>query len=175
MKVKSLSKLNFIAMLCMAIVFSFGTVGCSKKSYKDGEGEASGVYNPDQGEIDSGRADSDNNTAMGLQTVNFPYDSFEITSEAMSVLQNNYEILKENDGLQVQIEGHCDERGGIQYNLALGEKRANALRRKLVSMGIDGSRIETISYGKERPVALGHSESAWSQNRRGNFVITAKE
>ncbi len=175
MKVKSLSRLNFLAMLCMALVISFGSVGCSKKSYKDGEDEQSGIYNPSGDEVDSGRADSDNNTAMGLQTVNFPYDSSDITSEAMSALQNNYEILKENSGLQVQIEGHCDERGGIQYNLALGEKRANALRRKLVSMGIDGSRIETISYGKERPMAIGHSEGSWAQNRRGNFVITAKE
>lgn len=162
-------------MLCLALVVSFGTVGCSGKKHKDGSDEQSGVYDPSEGEIDSGRADSDNNTAMGLQSINFPYDSFEITSEAMSALQNNYEILNSNSGLQVQIEGHCDERGGIQYNLALGEKRANALRRKLISMGIDGSRIETISYGKERPIALGHTESAWAQNRRGNFVITAKE
>ncbi len=80
----------------------------------------------------------------------------------------------ENESLEIQIEGHCDERGGIQYNLALGDKRANALRRKLISMGIDGDRIETISYGKERPLALSQSESAWAQNRRGNFVITSK-
>ncbi len=176
MKLKCLSKMNFIAMLCTTIVLSFGAVGCTKKSYKSEDGKASGVYDPElREETESERIhSSDKNTAMGLQTVNFPYDSFEITSGGMSALQNNYEILMENESLEIQIEGHCDERGGIQYNLALGDKRANALRRKLISMGIDGDRIETISYGKERPLALSQSESAWAQNRRGDFVITSK-
>lgn len=174
MKVQSLSNRSFLVMMFLTLVIGFGSVGCSKKSYNDGDSEATGAYNPNDGDIEQGRADSDSNAAMGLQTVNFAYDSFEIPASEMSAIQNNYEILKNNENLQVQIEGHCDERGGIQYNLALGEKRASTLRRKLISMGISGSRIETISYGKERPIAIGHSESAWSQNRRGNFVITSK-
>ena len=72
------------------------------------------------------------------------------------------------------IEGHCDERGGVQYNLALGEKRAMAVKQYLVSMGVNSSRVSTISFGKERPVSFGHEEASWSKNRRANFVVTAK-
>src|SRR3989344_9243445 len=111
---------------------------------------------------------------MGLQTINFPFDSFELTSDANRRLQANADILKANPTANIQVEGHCDERGGIQYNLALGEKRANAVKRKLSALGIGGTRIETISYGKEKPIALGHTESDHDQNRRANFVITSK-
>ena len=74
----------------------------------------------------------------------------------------------------MQIEGHADERGGIQYNLALGEKRAKAVREYLVALGVAQKRIGVVSYGKEKPVAFGHDEGAWEKNRRANFVVTAK-
>ncbi len=76
--------------------------------------------------------------------------------------------------MKVQVEGHCDERGGVQYNLALGENRAKAVKEYLSGLGVESGRVTTISYGKERPVAFGHDEEAWGQNRRGNFVVTAK-
>ena len=174
MNVREISYRTLLQSLCLALMISLTFVACSKKEYAEGDGEGTGVYDVTDDDIASGRADSDSGQAMGLQTVNFPFDSYELTSEARSKLESNAEILRNNPNLRIQIEGHCDERGGIQYNLALGEKRANAVKQRLVALGIDSSRIETISYGKERPIALGHTESAWAQNRRANFVITEK-
>lgn len=118
--------------------------------------------------------DSDSGKAGGLKTVRFPYDSFVLTNEAKGVLNDNIAILKAKPNLNVQIEGHCDERGGIQYNIALGEKRANAVKKFIVDAGISGNRVSTISFGKERPINPGHDEAAWAENRRGNFVITSQ-
>ena len=81
---------------------------------------------------------------------------------------------KQYPGVKIQVEGHCDERGSNKYNMALGDKRANAARDYLVSLGIDASRITTLSYGEERPFVEGQTEDAWSQNRRAHFVVTAK-
>ncbi len=119
-------------------------------------------------------ADSDSGKAGALQTVYFDFNSSVLKSSTRSSLENNATFLKENPSVNVIVEGHCDERGSVQYNIALGEKRANSIKRFLVSMGVESSRIETATYGKERPIAFGHDESAWSQNRRGNFVISAK-
>ena len=118
--------------------------------------------------------DSDSSTAGGLQTVNFDFNSAALTSTARDQLENNADFLKKNPTVKVQIEGHCDERGGVQYNLALGERRAKAVRRHLISLGIQGRKMGTISYGKERPLEVGHDEDTWEKNRRATFVITAK-
>lgn len=118
--------------------------------------------------------DSDSNTAGGLRTVYFDFNSAALRNDTRETLDNNASFLSENENVIVQIEGHCDERGGVEYNLALGERRAKALLDYLVAIGIDGSRVAIISYGKEKPVAFGHNEDAWSQNRRGNFVVTDK-
>ena len=82
--------------------------------------------------------------------------------------------MKKWPTVKIQIEGHCDERGSNKYNMALGDKRANATKDYLVSLGIDAARVTTISYGEERPFVTGHDEAAWAQNRRGHFVVTAK-
>ena len=118
--------------------------------------------------------DSDTNRAGVLKTVYFDYSSASITSSTRETLDSNAKFLKANAGVKVQVEGHCDERGSIQFNLALGEKRAKSVRDYLVSQGIASGRISVISLGKEKPTAFGHDEDAWSQNRRGNFVVTAK-
>ena len=99
----------------------------------------------------------------------FDFDSYALRDDARGALDNNARVLRANAGAQVTIEGHCDERGTVEYNQALGEKRAQAARDYLVAAGIDGSRIRVISYGKERPFADGHDESAWQQNRRAHF------
>jgi peptidoglycan-associated lipoprotein len=104
-------------------------------------------------------SDSDSGNAMGLQTIQFPFDSFEIVGENREILRSNIRILRDNPTVQVQIEGHCDERGGIQYNLALGEKRANAVRQQLVAGGIGNSRITMISMGKEK------ADRLWQRGR----------
>ncbi len=118
--------------------------------------------------------DSDTGKAGGLQTVFFPYDAFAIDGKGKDVLKANAKILKDKPSLAVQVEGHCDQRGGIQYNIALGEKRANAVKKFLVDEGIKGDRVTTISFGKERPLDSRETEDAFAKNRRGNFVITSK-
>ena len=117
--------------------------------------------------------DSDSGKAAGLQTVYFDFNSSALSSMAQDTLMANARILQEKGNLQIQIEGHCDERGGVQYNLALGESRAKATKDFLTSQGISSDRITTISFGKEKPLSFGHDEESWSRNRRSNFVITA--
>jgi len=108
---------------------------------------------------------------LSLETVYFGYDRFDLTDEARLILAEHAKKLKENPGVKILIEGHCDERGTIEYNLALGDKRASAVEEYLVNYGVDPGRVSTISYGKERPMATGHSEESWVWNRRAVFVI----
>jgi len=111
------------------------------------------------------------NAFVGSDRVFFEYDSAELTSYARSVLAKQADFLEHFSMLSVVVEGHCDERGTRDYNLALGERRATAVKNYLMALGVSGNRIETISYGKERPVAVGNSDSAWSQNRRGVTLV----
>jgi len=106
-----------------------------------------------------------------IQDVFFDYDKSVIRPDAREALDEDLSVLNENPGLRVVIEGHCDERGTNEYNLALGERRAKAVRTYLMAGGVDSDRISTISYGEERPFCLGHGETAWQCNRRGHFVV----
>jgi peptidoglycan-associated lipoprotein len=117
--------------------------------------------------------DSDSGKALGLQTVHFPFDTYTLEESGKATLKANAEILKAQPNIKVQIEGHCDQRGGIQYNIALGEKRANMAKKYLQEIGISDGRITVISFGKEKLVDNGTSEDAYARNRRDNFVITA--
>ena len=101
----------------------------------------------------------------------FGYDSSDLSPEARSTVEKWARVLNQAGGTRVVIEGHCDERGTREYNLALGERRANAAKNFLVSQGIEARRVATISYGKERPAVNGSNEAAWSQNRRGVAVV----
>jgi len=92
----------------------------------------------------------------------------------VAILKGNADLLKKYHNVKIQIEGHCDERGTVEYNLALGERRANSTRTYLVSIGVSPERISTISYGKERPLDPAHNEEAWAKNRRAHTIITAK-
>ncbi len=105
------------------------------------------------------------------EMVNFDFDKSDIRPDAAEVLKSKAAWLQENGGVNVIIEGHCDERGTDEYNLALGERRANAAKAFLVSLGIADARMETISYGEERPLDPGQTEEAWAKNRRAQFVI----
>jgi peptidoglycan-associated lipoprotein len=116
----------------------------------------------------------DINRAALLKPVFFELDSSDVSGEGQKALQTNAQVMKKYGSWQVTIEGHCDERGTPEYNLALGERRALAARTYLVSLGIPADRIKVISYGKEFPFVASHDESAWSQNRRAHFVVTAK-
>jgi peptidoglycan-associated lipoprotein len=109
-----------------------------------------------------------------FQPVFYALDSSELDQAGQQTLNANAEILKKYPSWVITIEGHCDERGTAEYNLALGERRALAAKTYLVSLGIPADRLRTVSYGKEFPFDPGHDESAWSKNRRAHFVVTSK-
>ena len=109
-----------------------------------------------------------------FQPVFYGFDSAEVDAEGQKVLNANAEILKKYPTWVITIEGHADERGTAEYNLALGERRAAAARTYLVSLGIPADRLKTVSYGKEFPFDPGHDEAAWAKNRRAHFVVTSK-
>jgi len=106
-----------------------------------------------------------------LQDIHFAYDSFELSSEARDILRANATWLQKNAQAKVEVEGHCDERGTVEYNLALGAKRARAARDYLVSLGVAPERLSTISYGEELPLCKESNESCWQQNRRAHFLV----
>lgn len=114
------------------------------------------------------------NRESPLQPVFYSYDSADVAGEMQSTLQKNAEILKQYPSWVVTIEGHCDERGTAEYNLTLGERRAQAARAYLVSLGIPAERLKTVSYGKEFPFDPGTTEEAYAKNRRAHFVVTSK-
>ncbi len=103
-----------------------------------------------------------------LKDIHFEFDKYNIRPGDAEILNRNAALVK------VQIEGHCDERGTVEYNLALGERRANSTKKYLISLGISADRISTISYGKERPLDPGHNEEAWAKNRRAHIVVLSK-
>ena len=124
-------------------------------------------------DITAGSLD-DLNRNSPLKPVFYELDSSELSSAGQATLQENAAVLKRNGGWQITVEGHCDERGSAEYNLALGERRALAARDYLVSLGIPATRVRTVSYGKEFPFDPARNEEAYANNRRAHFVITAK-
>jgi len=109
-----------------------------------------------------------------LKTVYFGFDSYDLDSPARTVIQANATWLQDvGKQADIRVEGHCDERGTIEYNLALGERRASAVREYLVSLGVDASRVRIVSFGEEQPADPGHTEAGWAKNRRAVFVIEA--
>lgn len=104
-------------------------------------------------------------------SVYFAFDRFDLTTEAASVVQINGDYLMSHPTMKARVEGHSDERGGREYNLALGQRRAEAVVRGLGAMGVRGQRVEAVSFGEERPVDRGHDESAWARNRRADILI----
>jgi peptidoglycan-associated lipoprotein len=149
----------------LSLVFLAGE-GCSHKQAKMDE--------PVAQTADTEMGSSDAGNALGLKTVHFDFDSPTVTATDKSILTEDASILKSHPSVRIQIEGHCDARGGIQYNIALGERRANATRDFLTDQGVPGDRITTISYGKERPLDAAMTEEAYAKNRRANLVITSR-
>lgn len=109
--------------------------------------------------------------AQEVKTIYFDYDKYEVRDDQKSVLQGNANFLRAHPNMKLVIEGHCDERGSEEYNLGLGDRRANSLKEALGALGINGDRIRTLSYGKERPVCTDSNEDCWQRNRRGQFVL----
>jgi peptidoglycan-associated lipoprotein len=158
-----------------AVLFLVVAAGCGKKpkpgadvttestpveeTEGTGTGEASGPMDEPQQPV-----------AAEIEDVFFDYDKHHLRGDARSILEANARVLKADPAVSLVLEGHCDERGTVEYNLALGERRAQSVRSYLEQLGIDPSRLRTVSYGEERPFAMGHDESSWSKNRRVHFV-----
>lgn len=169
-----LKRLSLITMVMASLALS--TACASKKKATDAGEKA--------GEIDSGKMDanvaskdinldasgSDGGKISGLASVHFDYDSSTLSSESRRQLADNAEWIKSNSKYTIQIEGHCDKRGSVEYNLALGERRAKSVKNYLVSLGVDSKRLTVISYGEEKPLDPADSEEAYAKNRRANFV-----
>ncbi|MDH5581958.1 MAG: peptidoglycan-associated lipoprotein Pal [Bdellovibrionales bacterium] len=160
-------KLKTLAFIALSLLIA--SCSTTKKSSTSGSSDEMVTEGSSMGLEING--DSDSGRAGALNTVYFAFDSSALSTSTRRTLSANAEFLKNNPKASIQIEGHCDERGGVQYNLALGERRAMAVRNYLSALGISTSRMSTISYGKERPLAFGHDEESWSKNRRANFVI----
>jgi peptidoglycan-associated lipoprotein len=162
MKRESFGRLAAVAILTLGI----GLTGCQTTQ------EATPPPAQDTGEWDDGPEETttrDVKPLTDLQTVYFDFDSSAIRADARDALMANAGKIKASSGT-VTIEGHCDERGSNEYNLALGERRASAVKRYLVDLGVASSRLRTVSFGEERPAVQGHDESAWRYNRRADFV-----
>jgi peptidoglycan-associated lipoprotein len=158
-------KNNILAAL---LLVSMVTSCASKKKQDDNALNQPAQVTNESIELDS--MGSDSGKIAGLYTIYFDFDKSHLTNEAKSLLKKNAEWLKNNPGVRLQVEGHCDVRGSIEYNLGLGERRAKAAVQYLKSLGVAGDRLSVISYGKERPIAMGDSEADHAKNRRANFV-----
>lgn len=167
-----------VLILAAAVAFQ----GCSKKpamtdvTQDDTTSTDDPTSQPNNGDPtqDPTGGESDNamnNNDGSLKDVFFNYDDYSLSAEARSALSTNAAYLREMDRIRVTIEGHCDERGTVEYNLALGQRRADAARGYLINLGIGADRLAVISYGEERPFVQGAGESAYRQNRRAHFRV----
>ncbi len=172
---RSAARFGALAVLGVTLALA----GCSSKSTKPVGAEAgaggaglgeSGQGGSSLGQLQKGTLGSEGSGP--LSDIHFAYNAYTIEPQDGSVLKSNASWLQSHPQTHVQVEGHCDERGSEEYNIALGAKRAQAAKDYLVTLGISGSRISTISYGKELPLCTEHDESCWSQNRRDHFVVS---
>jgi len=165
--------LRVFAMTMVAAVLLGGTTGCKSKKQEplapafeergpETTSNGDGLPNLDLSKLNFQKA-------ADLEVVYFDYDSFALRPEALAALSRNADIMRQRPEYAFQIQGHCDERGTQEYNVALGERRALSVREHLIQLGVSGDRIITISYGEEMPAVSGSGESAWSKNRRAEF------
>jgi len=190
MKVSNLSHL-----VLFALIVTIPAVGCRKKptsltplpgaragqvpepgpapSITPGEkpGETAGLSGIKSNDPDSHKGWLENAEMFKAETVHFDFDSSVVKSGEKGKVAKVADYLKSNTADAVRVEGNCDERGTEEYNRALGERRALALREELVRLGVDPTRVDTVSYGEDKPVDPGHDESAWRKNRRGDFIL----
>ncbi|MGZ3770119.1 MAG: peptidoglycan-associated lipoprotein Pal [Bdellovibrio sp.] len=159
--------------LALGLVACALVAGCKGKQTKTDqaiETAPTGEATIDQTPLSYDAMGSDSGKINGLVTVHFGYDKSNLDSTAKKSVAQDVEWMKKNPKAKVQIEGHCDSRGTVEYNVALGERRANAVKAYMVSLGVPADRLSVISYGKERPLETGDNEAAWAKNRRANFV-----
>jgi peptidoglycan-associated lipoprotein len=168
----SSKKMLYLATL-MVLVFGLSLTGCSKKATDtasqtsgsaDGAGSTESLETADSG-IMEGR------TSGPMVPVYFEFDSSSVTGEQVQRIETNADFIKKNSDVKIRIEGNCDPRGTQEYNLALGERRAQAAKTYLVRLGVGADQLTTVSFGEEKLLLFGHDEISWAQNRRDDFVI----
>jgi len=176
----------FLLTLAVAAFVAVGPYGCAKKQEKGTGGigtqqPADTTKGTDEGKERTQKEAPPTGSEVpepvsvrpekALVDVYFDFDKYDIKSGEAATLQKNAAWMKANPKYMVVIEGHCDERGTVEYNLALGERRSKAAMDYMVSLGIDASKMKTLSYGKSKPQDEGHDEAAWAKNRRAHFVV----
>jgi len=169
MKNRSLANLAGAAALALVI----GALGCASTSEDDAVTTETGSEFTEAPVPRGGDDSMRDRRGLDFETVYFDFDSYEIRSDARPALRENADAIGAGagGGARITVEGHCDERGSSEYNLALGERRANAVKRYLVDLGVPSSRLRTVSFGEDRPAVQGHDESAWRYNRRAEFSL----
>jgi peptidoglycan-associated lipoprotein len=146
----------------------------------NGQGNGSGMGSGSSGSGSSGSMDSgiqesrlqSFQASTNLKDIHFKFDQYDLDGNSKAILKENATFLKSNPGLHVEIQGHCDERGTNNYNIALGERRAHSTKKYLVSQGVDSSNVHVISYGEEKPFCFSSGETCWQQNRRAHFMVS---
>ncbi len=179
--------MNRKSMLYLSIVLIVGSVslwGCPKKAEVTSSPEAQKekVTAPATPPAETktaeakpeGSSEKAGGTAEGLKPVYFDFNKSFFRDDAKAVMQANAEWLKANPKVKIKIEGNCDERGTVEYNQALGQRRAASAKKYLTTLGVSGRRIALISYGKEKPICTEHDETCWQKNRRDDFVAVAE-
>ncbi|MCK4532266.1 peptidoglycan-associated lipoprotein Pal [bacterium] len=158
-------------LLVLMLVFVLGVWGCAKKQTvrpeeKIEEAEEQAEFIPEE----SVRGETFSETSE-LEDVFFGFDKYNVSVQSRTILNENAAWLADQENAYVQIEGHCDERGTVEYNLALGQRRATGVRNYLIKLGVDPKRISSISYGEEKPFDSSSDEDAWAKNRRAHFLV----
>lgn len=171
-------RMRRLTAVALAVVIVLG-FGCSSKKKgagdaqdgsgfgEEGLGGEGSLAQHQQGRLGDG-------TGGPLQDITFDYDSYDLREDARATLRANAGWLQENQNARVEVEGHCDERGTVEYNLALGARRARAVKEYLSALGVTDGRMTTISYGEELPLCYEQSESCWQRNRRAHFVVRSE-
>jgi len=163
-------------MVCIFVATMVCSVACSKKqtapNYAEDTGSALELEETDLGAGEFTAIDPNDPILSAIfKNILFNYDQFSLTPQARATLDSIADWMKNNPRKLLMIEGNCDDRGTNEYNLALGDRRANSAKTYLVQLGVDSARIYTISYGEERPIAFGNNEAAWTKNRRDEFKL----
>jgi peptidoglycan-associated lipoprotein len=162
-------------LVLAGLLVSLAALGCSSTGKDADPAGGAGITGSefDDGAVGSNDQAGMRGRAIGLETIYFDYDSFQIRSDAKPLLKGNAQTISGKPNWpMIVIEGHCDERGSDEYNLALGERRAEQVKRYLVDLGVPASRLDTVSFGEAYPAVQGHDEAAWRYNRRSEFALS---
>jgi peptidoglycan-associated lipoprotein len=172
---KNLTLIGFLVLIAFGMAIFTGCAE-NKTTVKDEaiqEQKADAVKAPADQE-QSAKVEAAATAEVNIRDINFDFDQSNIRPDAREILKVNADILLKKGAAQITVEGYCDERGTAEYNMALGERRAQEAKNYLINLGVKASQIKTISYGEERPLDAGHDEDAWAKNRRAHFVVNGK-